>query len=583
MTSIYLTVLVYFGFLLVTGWRFSSLNKDLGNFVRGGGLGTWWLVGVSLVISNVSAMTFTGMGSIAFHAGAVPLIAYGATAFASFVCFFGLAAWARQTDAFTVPDILRERFGPEVEQFNSYYSFIWGIQNGAVWLWALSIFCSAMFDLPTNTLIVTLGVIVALYSIMGGRWAVMGTDFLQSLIILPVSVIVFALSLKAVGGIDGFFSHWDQLVEGGGTFIFPAANAEIANKYTPAYIAALVINTLVFHLSFFSSGKFLSARDGNAARKAALFGGFAVTIGAIIWMVPAIIARFIYAEEVLGHTNIANAADTAYAVTASNVLPSSLIGLMIIVLFAATMSNMDTGLNYTAGIFVRNILRPLRRKLGFQQDLQPAGEVRLGKVITGVNGVLMIGLALIYANASSMGILELAYTGNVLIVFPLAIPILAGTWIKRLPRWAYFFSFGCAIIPAAWSVVDGNLGNPWSLQQKTFGVLAAGLVSILCTIPFYGTSSQAFRERVDAFFRKTRTPISTGGQHDHESEQAALLQRKILGSTITWGGTTILLLLLIPSDLLGRACILFVSTTLWSVGWLLRVKPTELTTREPDD
>ncbi|MCF3650114.1 sodium:solute symporter family protein [Synoicihabitans lomoniglobus] len=572
MTSIYISVLVYFGFLLITGWRFRSLNKDLGNFVRGGGLGAWWLVGASLVISNVSAMTFTGMGSIAFQAGAVPLIAYGATAFASFVCFFGLAAWARQTEAYTVPDILRERFGPEVEQFNSYYSFLWGIQNGAVWLWALSIFCSAMFDLPANTMIVALGIIVALYSTMGGRWAVMGTDFLQSLIILPVSLIVFTLSLRAVGGVDGFIDYWHALVDRGSVFMFPAATAGEAQQYTPAYIAALVLNTLVFHLSFFSSHKFLSARDGTAARKAALFGGFAVIIGAVIWMVPAVVARFLYATEVLAHTEVSNPADTAYAITASHVLPGSLMGLMIIVLFAATMSNMDTGLNYTAGIFVRNILKPLRRKLGRHDPMTPAAEVRMGQVVTGINGGLMITLALIYANASSIGILELAYTGNVLIVFPLAIPILVGTWVKQLPRWAYFFSFACAVIPAAWSVVASTMGNPWSLQEKTFGVLAAGIGSILCTIPFYRHSSAAFRQRVDAFFLKTRTPIATGGPHETESARVGLLQRKILGSSVMWAGHVILLLMLVPSDWLGRGCVLFVSATLWAVAWMLRQK-----------
>ena len=264
--AVYLTVLVYFVFLLVTGWRFRSLNRNLGDFIRGGGQGTWWLVGVSLLISNVSALTFTGMGSIAFEAGAVPLYAYAATAFSNFVCFFGLAAWIRQTDAYTVPDILRERFGPGVEQFNSYYSFIWGIQNGAIWLWALSIFCSAMFGLPSGPLIVSLGVIVAIYSILGGRWAVMGTDFIQSLIIIPVSIVVFALSLKAVGGLDGFLQNWDRLVESGDFALFGEAGEHQSRQYTPAYIAALAVNTLVFHLSFFIGNKFLSAQDGEGGQ-----------------------------------------------------------------------------------------------------------------------------------------------------------------------------------------------------------------------------------------------------------------------------------------------------------------------------
>lgn len=565
MSSIYITIFVYFGFLMFTGWRFRSLNQNLGDFVRGGGMGTWWVVGVSLFISNVSAMTFTGMGSIAFEAGAVPLIAYAATATASLIAFLGLAAWCRQTDAYTVPDILRQRFGPKVEQLNSYSSFIWGIQNGAIWLWGLAIFCSTMFDLSTNAMIVSIGATVAIYSITGGRWAVMGTDFMQSLIILPVSLIVFALSMKAVGGVSGFTEHWNELAVQG-----DFALIKTEGKYTTAYVGALVLNTLVFHLSFFSGAKFLSASDGGQAKKAALFGGIAVIFGAIIWMVPAITSRFIYEAEVLGHTEIANAADTAYAVAAKNVLPTSLSGLMIIVLFAATMSNMDTGLNTNAGIFVRNILGPLRRLLGFSQNIRPEKEVRLGQVVTGINGVLMIALALIYANASSMGILELAYTGNVLLAFPLAVPILMGTWIKRFPPWAYFFSFGCAIIPASLSIIAGLKGDPWSLPEKTFSVLIVGITAMLVTIPFYQRSPIEFRQQVDAFFLKIRTPIDNSGDREVELRRTGILQKKILGSTILWAGNFILLLLLIPSDGLGHSCVLFVSVTLWAVGLPLR-------------
>lgn len=574
---IYLTVLVYFAFLLVTGWRFRSLNRNLGDFVRGGGMGTWWLVGVSLVISNVSAMTFTGMGSMAFEAGPVPLIAYGATAFGNFVCFLCLAAWIRRTDAYTVPDILRERFGPEVEQFNSYYSFIWGIQNGAIWLWALSIFCSAMFDLPSNLLIVVLGVIVAAYSIMGGRWAVMGTDFLQSLIILPVTIIVFVLSLKAVGGVGSFLEHWGRMVEAGDYALLKKGGSVASDKYTLAYIAALVVNTLVFHLSFITGNKFLSAKNGKVARQAALFGSIAVIVGAVMWVTPAVVARFIYEDQVLAHVEIANPADTAYAVAAGNVLPAGLAGLMVVVLFAATMSNMDTGLNTTAGIFVRNIIRPLRRKFGRTSAMSPESEVRSGQLVTAVNGTVMILLALLFANASAVGILEFAYTANVLIAFPMAVPILVGTWIKRLPRWSYFFSFGCALVPAIGSVISGSLlDQPWSLQTKTFSVLGVGIAAMLVTIPFYGRSPVAFRNRVEEFFRRIRTDADEALVESEESKRVGLLQKRILGSTCLWAALVVLALLLVPSDLSGRIGIFFISGVLATVGLALSLRKTSV-------
>ena len=285
------------------------------------------------------------------------------------------------------------------------------------------------------------------------------------------------------------------------------------------------------------------------------------------------VARFIYEGEVLGNTNVVNPSDTAYAVAAGNVLPAGLMGLMVIVLFAATMSNMDTGLNYTAGIFVRNILHPLRRMFGREGQVSSGRELRIGQLVTGVNATLMILLALVYSRSSAMGILELAYTANVIIVFPMAVPILVGTWVKRLPKWAYFFGFGCALVPAISAVVSGAVfDRPWSLQEKTFSVVGVGIAAMLATVPFYRFSSAQYQRRIELFFRKMRTPIERPPGKEGQNKAVELLQRRIMGSTCLWAGGIILFLLFVPTDTIGRLSVVFIAAFVSFFGLLLRLR-----------
>ena len=108
----YITLGLYLLILPVLGLLFSKLNKNLSDYVRGGAQATWWLAGASIMMSNTSAFTFTGNASMAFLAGPTVLTIYAANVCALLISGFFLAAWFRQTRAYTTADVVRSRFGP---------------------------------------------------------------------------------------------------------------------------------------------------------------------------------------------------------------------------------------------------------------------------------------------------------------------------------------------------------------------------------------------------------------------------------------------------------------------------------------
>lgn len=57
---------------------------------------------------------------------------------------------------------------------------------------------------------VFVGVVVLFYSVSGGSWAVMATDVIQSLVLIPLTVLVASVCMREIGWIGGFSQAVDD-------------------------------------------------------------------------------------------------------------------------------------------------------------------------------------------------------------------------------------------------------------------------------------------------------------------------------------------------------------------------------------
>ncbi|WP_309400150.1 sodium:solute symporter family transporter [Cerasicoccus maritimus] len=563
-TSDYVTIGVYLVFLVVIGWFFGRLSRTASDYVRGGGKATWWLVGSSSLLAGISAFTFTGNAAAAFEAGPTLLVIYAANIIAYLIQGFCLAAWFRQTRAYTVADVLRDRFGPSVEQFKAYYGLIFGLLSGAVPLWALAVFCSSAFGFSATSTILILGIVVTVYSIRGGKWAVMGNDFVQSLILFPITILVAWYCLREVGGISGFidlFSRPDLADDF--AFVKPEGAFE-DNKFSLKWIVAVFFIQLTGQLNLLAASRYLAAHDGREASRAAFFCAGGMLFGAIVWFIPPMVARGLWEAEVLAMP-VGQAGGGSYAVAAMKVLPNGLMGVMIVAMFAATLSTMDTAINANAGIIIRNIVPPFRRLLSMK-ELDDQSSIWIGRVSTVVLGAANTGLAIWYSLLEGFGLFDSLLILGSVFGLPISIPLLSGLFLKRLPRWSFFFIASVAIAPALWSLVDQAwYGNTWTYVDRSLWVIVFGLAATVFCIPFYSRQPVEFRNQVDAFFQKMNTPLSEeerGEGNDH-------IQARMLGLTTIVMGCFLLLLMCLPNPLAGRLAILAVGGSVILVGALL--------------
>lgn len=560
------TLLVYFVFVLVIGGIFSRYNRNLGDFARGGTKGTWWMVGTSMLMAGISAFTFTGNGSAAFEAGPSVLAIYIANILAFGFGGLFLARWYRQTRAYTSADVIRGRFGPIVEQFTVYVNLLLSPLSAAVQLWALAVFVNAVFGLSVGTLIVVIGVVTVAYSASGGMWAVMSTDVVQGIILFGITIMIAVLALIEIGGLGEFFSRWSDPELASVFALVKEPGAYPTDRYTWLWLLAIPLGQFLGQINLGASAKYLAAKDGREASRAAWWAMALMIVGACVWFIPPMIARMLYADEVLA-SGVSDPATTAYAVTAMHVLPRGMMGVMIATMFSATMSSMDMGLNNQTSIIVRNLLPRLRGVLGLS-PLVESGQLRLCRFVTVALGIIIITLSLLLARQTRFVLFEAFLLLGSVIVIPMLLPLIAGLVFRRLPAFSFFVILGAALIPSVYSLLREAQGEAaWTIQSRTIGVVGFGLAaSIICRL-LVRFQSEAQRQRERELFTAMDTPIDYAREvgSDLDVEQAA-----ITGRIVQVLGLLIALFLMMDNPLGGRIAILMLSLAVIATGSLLR-------------
>lgn len=517
--------------MIVVGIICRNISGNLSDYIRMGGKSTWWMAGLSVFMASFSAATFTGYAAQAYLAGWSFIINYLMVALMFFIQAAIFAPWMRNTRAVTPLDAIRLRFGPKIEQMVVYIglpgSFIWS----GVFLWTLATFTSTVFGLEVVPVILVVGVVLVFYSVLGGSWSVQITDSLQSFLLLPIVTVMAILALKHVGWVDGLFEQIEAkgltadfalLKSTGHEYSSTAAKVK-PMFYTWPWLAAAMFNIFMGSANMTSCYRYLSIKTGRDARKAALLAGLLTLMGAFIWGIPSIVGRLAFSAEIEA-LPLPAPADGAYAIVAMKLLPAGLLGLVVVAMFSATMSSMDSNLTGTAGLLAKNLYVPLARFLGFK-PLEGRRLMMLAKLLNLGLGLWAIFAAyLFYKYGGSFGIFGVMQDILALVGVPLGTPFVVSFFMKRVPKWAPVVGLITGICASVTMKFGGEaiFGRKPYWHELVFIISAASLIPTILTRFFWSTADQSYRKRVDDFFRIIHTPVNVEKEVGQEVDHSQL-------------------------------------------------------------
>ena len=572
MTNYDLAVLaLYFVFMLSISWVFRHFVSDVGSYFRSGGQVLWWMAGGSAFMVSFSAWTFTGASSRAYLDGWPIMVIFVANAFGFFCNAVYFGPKLRQLRVITAMEGVKQRFGRHSEQVFTWIVLPLQMMTAGIWLYGMGVFFSAAFGFDVRTTIIITGLCVLLMSLLGGSWAVIASDFVQVLILIPITIITAVLAVAHVGGLGIVVEHLSTTKMDFGKFA--------TDDFLWFWCLAIFLKQFLSTNNLNDASRYLCVKDSSHARKAGILAGCLFLGGVIFWFLPPMIQSM--NPQDLGEVfpSLSKPAEGAYFAIAQTVFPVGMMGLLAAGIFAATMSSMDSGLNRNAGIFVKNLYQPLLRPHASDREL-----LNVGKGITIVLGLVVIAIAIFYSQVKELSLFELMLKFQILVSLPYIVPLVLGLIIRRTPGWTgwstllvcFFVSYlTTTFLNIDWAVgIFGSSGgiNTWERQNweqgiGVFTITGAGTLWFLFCRRFYERQDPKIKEEIEIFSRNLDKPV------DYDAEETAPAtdnkQSRMMGWLCIPYGGVVLLMALIPNPPLGRFAFVFCAATVITIGTLL--------------
>ena len=558
-------VVVYLLLMVAIGFAVSYFNKTGSDFFRGGNIMPWWLAGVSLFMSTFSVYTFTGAAGWAFRSPAVAFTLYFTNALGYIVGVFFLAKLWRRSRSTTVFSYMTERYGIATNQVYSWVGVAAAIVQSGVMLLALSKFISVAVGTDLHTTTVVCGVVIAVYCLIGGLWAVVVTDTLQFMVLFPCALVTMFLAVGEIGGVGVL------LADISANWRIPDAGVDLTGNawsYGWEFVWAYMIMMTFAGCSGIAAQRYFSVKKESDARKVAALTAVLLLVAPAVWLLPPVCTRILGLDLSYVSTSLGMKApeEAAYVVFCLKYLPAGAVGIVLAAMMSATMSSLSANFNAFAAVITDDIIKQLVWKNASEKAL-----LLIGRLMTLALGGLVIVVAVTMAQHPG-GVFQLMLSFSGIVILPAGIPIVCGLFYRPAPWWSgilsYLTGLGIGVVTlllkfevSVWGVT--LLSAPPTFEQQIFVI--GTLSALIYFLPGLLIKVKGgFKEQTDRFFAKLATPVADTEVQD--SEPTDVSSYRITGWTTVGMGAGVACLALLDLPLQGRVVNLVIGIVMSAFG-----------------
>ena len=178
-------------FIVIYGVWKTKGSKDVNDYVRGGSDSKWWTIGLSVMATQASAITFLSTPGQAFHDGMGFVQFYFGLPFAMIIICLVFVPLYHKMKVYTAYEFLENRFDLKTRSLTAVLFLMQRGLAAGITIFAPSIILSAVLGWDLRTLNIIIGTLVIIYTVSGGTKAVSVTQKQQMFIIMTGMFITF--------------------------------------------------------------------------------------------------------------------------------------------------------------------------------------------------------------------------------------------------------------------------------------------------------------------------------------------------------------------------------------------------------
>ncbi len=178
--------------VLYGSWKTRG-SKNVQEYIRGGNEAKWWTIGLSVMATQASAITFLSTPGQAFHSGMGFVQFYFGLPIAMVVICMIFIPLYHKLNVYTAYEYLESRFDLKTRSLTAILFLIQRGLAAGITIFAPAIILSAVLGWDLTILNIIIGVLVIIYTVSGGTKAVSVTQKQQMAIIFTGMFIAFFL------------------------------------------------------------------------------------------------------------------------------------------------------------------------------------------------------------------------------------------------------------------------------------------------------------------------------------------------------------------------------------------------------
>ena len=409
-------VALYLGSMILLSWWLGRKQEDMQSYYLGGNNLSWWSIGISTMATQCSTNSLLGAPAFVITAGLLWLQYELALPVAMVLIMIFLLPFYRKLNLVSIYEYLERRFGVGARTALSLLFQLLRAFATGVTVFGISLVLENIAGIPFVWAVLILGVVTIIYDMLGGMEAVVLSDVIQMGVLYLGIVLCLIYSIDAVGGFGQVFELFPKVGD--------TLTAVTGKSYTPSGFTAvdfgghglgdgkdfallpMLIGGLFLYVSYYGCDQTqvqreLSSKDLDDTNMSLMLNGFmrfplvltycfmGVCIGAYIVANPGFVETLRTPEGSFDF----NLAVPKFVLAN---LPHGIIGLVIVALFSAAMSSLDSTINSLSATTTKDIYE----RFFVDGEIEPAKQLAVGRVFTVFWGVVCVAFSFLVGGIS---------------------------------------------------------------------------------------------------------------------------------------------------------------------------------------
>jgi len=468
--------------IVIFGCGFYNKNTSAEEFSSAGHSLPGWLVGMSIFATYVSSISYIGYPGKAFAENwnafvfslSIPIAAFFAARY--FVPFY------RSQDDISAYAFLERRFGRWSRIYASACYLLTQIARMGSILYLLAVPMYILMGWNIYMVIIVTGMLIVVYSMLGGIRAVIWTDAIQGFILMGGAVLCLIVLFCSMP--EGPMQVFDVAIhspEGNKFSLGSFSGSLTTSTFWVCLIYGIFINLQNYGIDQNYVQRYHTAKSMKDARFSVLFGGYLyIPVSALFFLIGTALYSYYSVNPQLLPADIAAKPDYVFPFFIVNGLPVGIRGLLIASIFAAGMSTVATSVTSSSTIIVADYIKPFNS--GMTKDRE-VWLLRLFSVITGFIGIIVaIAMLNVGSIIDAWWKLSSIFSGGMLGLF------LLGYLSKTTHNIHAAIAVICGIIVIAWISLASLLDLPGEHFHEylaiVFGTSIIFVVGLFCGVIF---------------------------------------------------------------------------------------------------